>query len=104
MTKVRNRLLLSLSLIWNNTCLDSGDIAFVTYEKGEAEAKIRFKKGDAAKPVSEKWTEAVNIKDHKVQCNILEVKYFLTFLSNVVFVLPEVFALCTSQTKYLDPR
>ena len=71
---------MSLSLIWNNTCLDSGDIAFVTYEKGEAEAKIRFKKGDAAKPVSEKWTEAVNIKDHKVQCNILEVKYFLTFL------------------------
>ena len=25
-------------------------------------------------------------------------------ISNVVFVLPEVSALCTSQTKYLDPR
>lgn len=54
--------------------LDSGDIAFVTYEKGEAEAKIRFKKEDAAKPVAAKWTESVSIKEHKVECSILEVR------------------------------
>merc|ERR1719323_3003237 len=41
---------------------DSGDIAFVTYEKGEAEAKIRFKTENAAKPVAEKWKEAVSLK------------------------------------------
>merc|ERR1719431_2386079 len=32
-----------------------GDIAFVTYEKGEAEAKIRFKVENFAKPIAEKW-------------------------------------------------
>ena len=45
----------------------------MTYEKGEAEAKIRFKKENAAKPVAEKWTDAVSIKEHKVECSILEV-------------------------------
>ena len=57
----------------NEHFLDSGDIAFVTYEKGEAEAKIRFKTENAAKPVAEKWTEAVSLKEHKVECSILEV-------------------------------
>ena len=63
--------------ISNDHCiLDSGDIAFVTYEKGEAEAKIRFKQENAAKPVAEKWTEAVSLKEHKVECSILEVRTF----------------------------
>merc|ERR1740124_1423241 len=34
---------------------DGGDIAFVTYEKGAPEAKIRFKVENFAKPVAEKW-------------------------------------------------
>merc|ERR1712080_93415 len=34
---------------------DGGDIAFITYEKGEAEAKVRFKVEDGAKTVSEAW-------------------------------------------------
>ena len=61
---------------------DSGDIAFVTYEKGEAEAKIRFKVEDAAKPVAAKWTEAVSIKEHKVECSILEVNMMIVYISS----------------------
>merc|ERR1712181_187416 len=34
---------------------DGGDIAFVTYEKGEAEAKIRFKTEDGAKAPTAAW-------------------------------------------------
>ena len=57
---------------------EKGDVAFITYEKGEAEAKIRFKTENFAKPIAEKWTETVDIKEHKVDCNILEVKLILT--------------------------
>merc|ERR1712154_112065 len=53
---------------------DGGDIAFITYEKGEAEAKIRFKKEDFAKPIAEKWVgmETVDIKDLKVVGSLME--------------------------------
>ena len=56
--------------------VDGGDIAFITYEKGEAEAKIRFKKEDFAKPIAEKWVgmETVDIKELKVVGSLLEVK------------------------------
>jgi len=63
---------------------DSGDIAFVTYEKGEAEAKIRFKVEDAAKPVAAKWTESVSIKEHKVECSILEGEEEEAFLAQSI--------------------
>ena len=73
---------------------DKGDVAFITYEKGEAEAKIRFKVEDFAKPIAEKWTEKVDIKDHKVDCKLMEVIIIFISLkllqSNVVFDLPEV--------------
>ena len=56
--------------------VDGGDIAFITYEKGEPEAKIRFKKEDFAKPIAEKWVgmETVDIKELKVVGSLLEVK------------------------------
>merc|ERR1712210_390688 len=43
---------------------DGGDIAFVTYEKGEAEAKIRFKNEDGAKAPAAAWVakDKVEIK------------------------------------------
>merc|ERR1719458_390398 len=43
---------------------DGGDIAFVTYEKGEAEAKIRFKTEDGAKAPAAAWVakDKVEIK------------------------------------------
>ena len=55
---------------------DGGDIAFITYEKGEPEAKIRFKKEDFAKPIAEKWVglETVDIKELKVVGSLMEVK------------------------------
>merc|ERR1711874_804485 len=53
---------------------DGGDIAFITYEKGEAEAKIRFKKEDFAKPIAEKWVgmETVDIKELKVVGSLMD--------------------------------
>merc|ERR1711874_946460 len=53
---------------------DGGDIAFITYEKGESEAKIRFKKEDFAKPIAEKWVgmETVDIKELKVVGSLME--------------------------------
>ena len=53
--------------------LDKGDVAFITYEKGEAEAKIRFKTENFAKPIAEKWTETEELKEHKVEAALLEV-------------------------------
>ena len=72
---------------------DKGDVAFITYEKGEAEAKIRFKIENFAKPIAEKWTEAVDIKEHQVECKILEVmKIFDSYSEkNILIGLPKVF-------------
>ena len=56
--------------------VDKGDIAFVTYEKGEPEAKIRFRVENFAKPVAEKWLgldEKVEIKGAAVVASLLEV-------------------------------
>ena len=52
-----------------------GDIAFVTYEKGEAEAKIRFKVENFAKPIAEKWggMDKVEIKGTTAVGTLLEV-------------------------------
>merc|ERR1711936_1012689 len=52
---------------------DGGDIAFVTYEKGEAEAKIRFRVENSAKPVAEKWAaaEKVDIKGMTIVGSLL---------------------------------
>jgi len=63
---------------------DKGDVAFITYEKGEAEAKIRFKVEDFAKPIAEKWTEKVDIKDHKVDCKLMEGEEEEKFLADSV--------------------
>ena len=59
---------------------DGGDVAFITYEKGEAEAKIRFKTENFAKPIAEKWVglESVEIKELKVVGSLLEVRQLRT--------------------------
>lgn len=66
---------------------DKGDVAFVTYEKGEAEAKVRFKTENFAKPIAEKWSEAEDIKEHKVECKILEGDEEEKFLAQSVMDL-----------------
>lgn len=62
----------------------SGDIAFVTYEKGEEEAKIRFKVENFAKPIAEKWIgkDKVEIKDKTVVCSLLEGEEEEKFLAD----------------------
>jgi len=53
---------------------ESGDIAFVTYEKGETEAKIRFKVENGAKAPAEAWVakDKVEIKGMTVVGALLE--------------------------------
>jgi len=53
---------------------DSGDIAFVNYQKGEAEAKIRFKVENYGKSLMEKINKAekVVIKEMEVKITLLE--------------------------------
>merc|ERR1719174_341154 len=53
---------------------DGGDIAFVTYEKGEAEAKIRFKNEDGAKAPAAAWVaqDKVEIKGMTIVGSLLE--------------------------------
>merc|ERR1719167_1939568 len=65
---------------------DAGDIAFVTYEKGEAEAKIRFKVENFAKPIAEKWIacDKVEVKDMVVAGSLLEGEEEEKFLAESV--------------------
>jgi len=65
---------------------DSGDIAFVTYEKGLPEAKIRFKVENFAKPIAEKWAskDKVEIKDMTVVGSLLEGDEETKFLADSV--------------------
>jgi len=65
---------------------DGGDIAFVTYEKGEAEAKIRFRVENSAKPVAEKWAaaEKVDIKGMTIVGSLLEGEEEEKFLADSV--------------------
>jgi len=63
-----------------------GDIAFVTYEKGEAEAKIRFKVENFAKPIAEKWggMDKVEIKGTIAVGTLLEGEEEEKFLADSV--------------------
>merc|ERR1719508_685226 len=63
-----------------------GDIAFVTYEKGEAEAKIRFKVENFAKPIAEKWggMDKVEIKGTTAVGTLLEGEEEEKFLADSV--------------------
>jgi len=65
---------------------DGGDIAFVTYEKGNAEAKIRFKVENSAKPVAEKWAgmEKVEIQGATIVGSLLEGEEEEKFLAESV--------------------
>merc|ERR1719213_1370378 len=65
---------------------DKGDVAFITYEKGEAEAKIRFKVEDFAKPIAEKWIacDKVEVKDMVVAGSLLEGEEEEKFLAESV--------------------
>jgi len=65
---------------------DGGDIAFVTYEKGEPEAKIRFKIENSAKPIAEKWVgmDKVEVKGTTVVGCLLEGEEEETFLAESV--------------------
>jgi len=53
---------------------DGGDIAFITYEKGEAEAKIRFKTEGGAKAPAAAWVakDKVEIKGMTIVGSLLE--------------------------------
>merc|ERR1712173_159562 len=53
---------------------DGGDIAFITYEKGEAEAKIRFKTEGGAKAPAAAWVakDKVEIKGMTIVGALLE--------------------------------
>merc|ERR1719182_220367 len=63
---------------------DGGDIAFVTYEKGEAEAKIRFKNEDGAKAPAAAWVakDKVEIKGMTVVGSLLEGEEEENFLKD----------------------
>jgi len=63
---------------------ENGDIAFITYEKGEAEAKIRFKAEDAAKAPAAAWIakDKVEIKGMTVVCSLLEGDEETKFLAD----------------------
>merc|ERR1719228_911373 len=65
---------------------DKGDIAFVTYEKGESEAKIRFRVENFAKPVAVNWVEMekVEIKGASVVGSLLEGEEEEKFLADSV--------------------
>merc|ERR1740128_694609 len=65
---------------------DGGDIAFVTYEKGEPEAKIRFKVENSAKPIAEKWVgmDKVEVKGTTVVGSLLEGEEEEKFLADSV--------------------
>jgi len=63
---------------------DNGDVAFITYEKGEEEAKIRFKKENFAKPIAEKWTGTEDLKEHKVEAALLEGEEEDKFLADSI--------------------
>merc|ERR1712083_27639 len=65
---------------------DGGDIAFITNEKGEAEAKIRFKVENFAKPIAEKWiaSDKVEVKDMVVAGSLLEGEEEEKFLAESV--------------------
>lgn len=51
-----------------------GEIAFVFYNKGDEEAKVRFKTENYAKTISEKWNNKgkVEIKEREISCKVLE--------------------------------
>merc|ERR1712013_838561 len=53
---------------------DGGDIAFITYEKGEAEAKIRFKTEGGAKAPAAAWVakDKLEIKGMTIVGSLLE--------------------------------
>jgi len=53
---------------------DTGDIAFVTYEKGETEAKVRFKVENYGKDLMEKINKVdkIVIKENEVKASLLE--------------------------------
>merc|ERR1711994_500014 len=53
---------------------DGGDIAFITYEKGEAEAKIRFKTEGGAKGPAAAWVakDKLEIKGMTIVGSLLE--------------------------------
>jgi len=66
---------------------DKGDIAFVTYEKGELEAKIRFRVENFAKPVAEKWAgmdEKIEIQGATIVGSLLEGDEEEKFLADSV--------------------
>jgi len=65
---------------------EGGDIAFITYEKGESEAKVRFKAENGAKTPAEAWAakEKVEIKGMEVLASLLEGEEEETFLAESV--------------------
>jgi len=70
---------------------DGGDIAFITYNKGDEEAKIRFREENAAKPIAEKWLakEKVEISEMSITASLLEGEEEEKFLSDSVQDLKE---------------
>jgi len=70
-----------------NISKDDGDIAFIAYEKGEAEATVRFKMENFAKPIGEKWNaseEKLVIKEMTTECSVLEGEAESKFLADSI--------------------
>jgi len=65
---------------------DGGDIAFITYNKGDEVALIRFRQENAAKPIAEKWAaqEKVEIKEVEIKGSLLEGEEEEKFLAEAV--------------------
>jgi len=65
---------------------DGGEISFITYNKGDQEAMVRFKEEDAAKPIAEKWKgmEKVEVKDTAITCELLEGEEEAKYLASSI--------------------
>jgi len=63
-----------------------GEIAFLFYNKGDEEAKVRFKAENSAIPISEKWNEKekVEIKEREISCKVMEGEEEEKFLASCV--------------------
>jgi len=65
---------------------DGGDIAFITFNKGDEVALIRFRAENAAKPIAEKWIakEKVEINEIEIKGSLLEGEEETKFLADAV--------------------
>eukprot|EP00088_Acartia_fossae_P018202 TRINITY_DN2048_c0_g1_i1.p1 TRINITY_DN2048_c0_g1~~TRINITY_DN2048_c0_g1_i1.p1 ORF type:complete len:365 (+),score=133.50 TRINITY_DN2048_c0_g1_i1:51-1145(+) len=70
---------------------DSGDIAFITYQKGEEEAKVRFKAENYGVELMKKLEKAekIQVKETEVKASLLEGEEETTYLAEALKELKE---------------